>query len=252
MKTQLLAWRIEEACLKAWPALHEQEQSGWLLRFANGLTRRANSANPLEAEISDPAKLISWCETFYYQRGLPTFFRIPSIINPDMQAALDARGYTIEGKCIVMHGDIKNISQQADVNVEMLSKPSTDWTNAMSLLQEHNREKGETYVRIVKSISAPSAYASLHNEGKSAALAYGTIYNEILCLESVVTEAKMRRFGYARRIVCALTDWAKSAGAKGVCLQVLANNQPALNFYTSIGLKELYQYHYWREPISDR
>jgi N-acetylglutamate synthase len=47
-----------------------------------------------------------------------------------------------------------------------------------------------------------------------------------------------------------LIDWAKAAGAEGLCLQVEASNQPARKLYGGLGLAELYRYHYQREPAS--
>ncbi|MBM6579656.1 hypothetical protein ILT44_05645 [Microvirga sp. BT689] len=44
-----LAKRIEEACLNGWPALREVVFDGWLIRLADGHTRRANSVNLLSS-----------------------------------------------------------------------------------------------------------------------------------------------------------------------------------------------------------
>jgi len=73
-------------------------------------------------------------------------------------------------------------------------------------------------------------------------------FSGLLCVESVVTDVTVRRRGYARRMLSALIGWARTAGAEGVCLQVEADNQPAISLYRSLGLAELYRYHYRREP----
>jgi hypothetical protein len=86
MLNENLIWRIEGVCLKAWPALHEKAIDGWLLRFAHGLTRRSNSANPQHSTLDTSDALIASSESEYGERGLPVYFRIPSIIGPAMPA----------------------------------------------------------------------------------------------------------------------------------------------------------------------
>ena len=45
----------------------------------------------------------------------------------------------------------------------------------------------------------------------------------------------------------ALAAWGRDRGATGVCLQVAADNAPAIPLYRSMGLaSELYRYHYRR------
>ena len=80
-----LAWQVEETCRNAWPALRQVLLDGWVLRFSDGLTRRANSANPLPADFNRADALIPACEALYRRQLLPTIFRVPSIIDPDLE-----------------------------------------------------------------------------------------------------------------------------------------------------------------------
>jgi len=64
-----------------------------------------------------------------------------------------------------------------------------------------------------------------------------------------VTDPRERRRGHSRKIVTALAGWAKSRGATGACLQVVADNASARALYEQIGLSgEVYRYHYRRAP----
>ena len=251
MIDQALPWRVEDACLKAWPALREERIPGWVLRFSEGLTRRANSANPLHGGIGDPDAVISACEACYHAAGLPTFVRVPSFIDPAMEERLEGRGYGAEGKSAVMHADLGRVPSQSDAAAELAAAPSAEWLGAMSLLQGHSKKKSATYAKIVTSITIPAAFVGVRDDGRLAALAYGAMHDGLLCVESVITNVAARGRGYARRMLSALIDWASTAGAEGVCLQVEADNDPAISLYRSLELRELYRYHYRRELMPD-
>jgi ribosomal protein S18 acetylase RimI-like enzyme len=193
--------------------------------------------------------MIAACEALYQRHGFPTIFRLPSIIDTALDERLEALGYRKEGETCHLYGELDAMEAVKDPEVQLLSRPTREWFAAMAALQNHTPEQRRTYRRIVGAIAIPATFAAFAIGGRFAALAYGAIHNRLLCYESVVTDARRRRRGYARRIITTLAAWAKDQGAEGACLQVEAPNAPALALYESIGLKTLlYRYHYRREP----
>ena len=114
-----LQWRVEEACLNAWPALREVLLDGWLLRFSEGLTRRANSANAL-APVGSPA--LTKCQCLYRRLGLPTIFRVLSFADPAIDQQLAEAGYTSEGESCVLYGKIDELEAVPDAEVRLVSR----------------------------------------------------------------------------------------------------------------------------------
>jgi N-acetylglutamate synthase len=241
-----LQWRVEEACLNAWPALREVVLDGWLLRFSEGLTRRGNSANPL-APFGCP-ELVE-CQRLYHRLGLPTIFRVVSFGDPAIDEQLAGAGYTKEGESCVLYSKIDELQAVPDPDVRLASVATAGWYAAMSALQNHTPEQALIYRRIVGQLAIPAAFALLSASGQPVSLAYGVIHRGLLCYESVISDRLRRRRGYGRRIITTLAAWARENGVDGACLQVEAGNLPGRALYDAIGLKqELYHYHYRREP----
>src|SRR5690606_16536893 len=64
--------RIEELSLNHWPALVTMARGGWLLRFADGYTKRANSVSAIYGEEGGEEELeerIAWCERRFAELG---------------------------------------------------------------------------------------------------------------------------------------------------------------------------------------
>ncbi len=246
MPERALEWRVEETCLNAWPALREVLLDGWVLRFSEGLTRRANSANPLQSVWHADLQV---CEALYRRLGLPTIFRVLSLIDPAIDESLVKAGYTGEGESCVLYGPIEDIEAAGDPDIKLLDEPNQEWFAAMATLQDHSSKQAASYRRIVGQLAIPAAFAALSDRGGTVALAYGALHNGLLCYESVITDGRRRRQGLGRRIVSALAAWARDHEAVGACLEVEARNAPARALYDAVGLKrELYRYHYRREP----
>jgi N-acetylglutamate synthase len=243
-----LSWRLEEACLNAWPPLRQVFFGGWAARFSGGLTRRANSANPLGVERADPDVLIAGCEALYRYHRQPTIFRLPSLVGTEIDQRLAAHDYGSEGLSLVLYSAISDVPAARDPMVRLLARPNREWFAAMAALQGHTKEQAGLYRRIVAALAIPAAFAELADDDGIAALAFGAIHDGVICYESVVSDPRRRRQGYARRIIGSLAAWAKEQGAAGACLEVEAANFPALALYAALGFRELYRYHYRRQP----
>src|SRR5260370_34612304 len=192
-----LSWRIEETCFNAFPSLKQVLFGGWLMRFSAGLSRRANSANPLRPEGPDIASAIMTAEALYRAQRLPTIFRVPSLVDPALDRELAALGYASEGESCVLYGAIDALVPAADPAVQLVRSPETAWLGAMARLQGHTRAQAAIYRRIVGAIAVPARFALLIEDGMPAGRAYGAIHNRLLCHDAGVTDPPPRRQGCA-------------------------------------------------------
>ncbi|HEX3047853.1 MAG TPA: hypothetical protein VHY08_24080, partial [Bacillota bacterium] len=67
---------FEELSLNAWPALQTKLYDGWVLRFANGYTKRSNSINPIYYSTLPLQEKIAICEAEYEKQNLPVVFKL--------------------------------------------------------------------------------------------------------------------------------------------------------------------------------
>lgn len=255
------AWIAEEAAINGFPPLRQVVLGDWLLRFSGGGRRTANSATPLREPQGDLDAVIATAEALYTAHELPTIFRIPSFLDPAVDARLAAHGYTDEGESCIIEGPLGAIITAAEpfgggVAVSLHDRPTDEWFAAMVRLQGERPEFRSFYSdfhpiyrQIVGSVALPAAFASFVADGAPVALAYGVIHRGMLCFESVVTDAQHRRRGYSRRVLAALAGWAQQQGVDMATLQVEASNTPGRALYYSIGMTtELHRYHYRRAP----
>jgi GNAT superfamily N-acetyltransferase len=245
-----LAWRAERALQMAWPAVEEQARGDWLARFAPGVSRRSNSANPTRPDLRSVDANIAACEALYRARNAPAMFRLPAIVAPAADERLARLNYAIEGESITLYAELG--PEARDPGVEINTQPRPAWLAAMAALQGQTAEQAAIYARVVQSLAIPVGFAGLREDGAWAALAYGAIHDGLLCCESVIVDRSRRGRGHGGRMMKALLAWGAERSARDVCLQVAADNAPGLALYRSLGLRtELYRYHYRREPKAD-
>ncbi|MEI9992259.1 MAG: GNAT family N-acetyltransferase [Rhizomicrobium sp.] len=242
--------QVEETCMNAWPALKEVIYDGWLIRLANGATRRTNSVNVIGPGKRPLAEKIEYCEAIYRAHGRPSYFRLLSHAPPALEQALDARGYRAEDETITLYMNFSRAKPKppdgAIVTDVREGRPTKAWLNAHRIHSRRTPEEAAALHAVLDAVAVPALFAEARGEdGEIASVAFCGIHQRIACLQWVVTDPAQRRMGLSHATLSALLARAEAAGARGACLQVIAANAPAVALYKRLGFGcELYRYHY--------
>lgn len=245
------AWPIDEICSNAWPPLRQVLSGDWMIRLSGGFTRRANSVNPLGPGAGPLAPVLDLAAQLYAAAGQPLFVRLPDFLAPEQERLLEERGFTAEGHTLSLYRVLEGAAFATDAAITLEAAPSWTWLAARAALGSLSAEQAELYRRIVGRIALPAAFATCREEGRAVAMAYGVRQGPLMTIDSVFTDERARQRGHSRRTLEALLAWAQAGGATAACLQVEAENAPAIALYRKLGFtREVYRYHYRRAPRS--
>jgi ribosomal protein S18 acetylase RimI-like enzyme len=243
------AWHAEHACLNAWPALYGVVHDGWVLRLADGFSRRANSANPLHAEARISGATLQYFENLFRVHDLPMIIRVPTLLDPEVDRTLERFGFVAEGESVVLFAELDALAARSDPAVSVVTALDERWLAALNRMQGRNLEQSAIFDDIMASIALPAGFATLTDGGEVVALACGVLDGDMLVCESIITDPRRRGAGFGRRLTGALMHWARLNEATCACLQVEAANAGGRALYKGIGfLTELSRYHYRRRP----
>ncbi len=250
MDTPKLNAQVEETCMNTWPALKEVFYDGWLIRLANGATRRTNSVNVIGPGRRPLQEKIAYAEAIYRAHDQPSYFRILSHAQPDLDQALHARGYRAEDETCTLYMNFKRRKppkpDKAIFTDVTEGRPSKQWLEAHRVHSRRTPEEAKALHAVLDVVAVPAFFAEARGEdGDIASVAFCGIHEKMACIQWVVTDPEQRRMGLSKATLSALLGRAQAAGATGACLQVLASNVSAIRLYESLGFTcELYRYHY--------
>src|SRR5579859_71900 len=253
MVDRVLIRTIEEASFGAWPALAQVLDDGWVLRFADGHTKRANSVNPTYPSFGDVEAKIVRAEGWFRGKGQPPSFRVTPLAEPaDLDDRLAARGYGVVETTRALHNpDLRGIAPSdlpAGVTLRLDPTPDDGWLDAYLALAPLEARKVAALARMLDLIVPQARFGWLHEGGRPLAAAFVVVQGGLMGTYDVVTAPAARRRGLMRALLGHLTRWAVDARAVSGAIFVVATNAPAVALYERLGYRELYRYHYRMTP----
>lgn len=242
---------LEERAFNAWPALQTLVAGGWLLRFADGYTKRANSVNAWHPTLSAQA-IVTYASPLFAARKLPLIVRISPLAGDAVDTSLAQLGFVHAEPTIVMTaplqpgqgGPVNSASPQAQLS----ARPDPAWLAGHATANGIPDHRRAVHDRMLALIAHPTAFASLELTGQPVAWGMAVSERGMTGLFDIATSPAARRQGAARRLVAALLAWAADRGDTGAYLQVTATNAAAIALYRQLGFTEAYRYYYRIAP----
>ena len=239
---------LEQLSMNAWPSLQTMLYDGWVLRFAEGVTRRSNSVNPIFGSSLDNEEKISFCENLYKQKNLPTIFKLTLCVYPcDLDKILARREYKQQAETSVQTCDLTKAVFETKPNIILNEKLEKDWVRSFVTLNEYETAKITIYHKILQNIVPEVVYASYRISNQIVGCGLGVRQGDHIGLFDIVVDKEHRGVGLGYYIVTALMQWGKTNGANTSYLQVMTNNEIALHLYDKLGFKEQYKYCYYNK-----
>ena len=236
---------IEEISLNAWPSLQQILYDGWILRFANGHTKRANSVNPVYKGTENVQEKIKRCREVYLSKNLATIFRITPLAHPEnLDEILEALGFEKKDVSYVQVKDLEVFQPQPTSAIRFWTEFSQEWLANFAYLREIPLEEQESLKSILHNIASENCFSILIKDSQVVVCGLGVLENQYIGLFEIITAKDMQMKGYGRELILNILSWAKNKGATKAYLQVVASNEAALKLYSNLGFQEIYQYFY--------
>jgi GNAT superfamily N-acetyltransferase len=242
---------LERASLRAWPPRESEALGGWRLRHGGARSRRLNSVQTSRfgARLAVEAA-IDRVESWYAERGSPACFQLTDVARPEgLDAALAARGYSLETPSSVLTADAGAIDGTPAAEVELVAAAGPELLDAIcdpEWSPPIRLERAALFARI----RPPHRFGIARVDARPAAAGLCVADGELAGVFSMRTQPDFRRRGLGAALLLRLVGWARSHGARRVYLQVEDASAPALALYRRFGFARVYGYHYRERALS--
>ncbi len=237
---------LEEISLNAWPAFETSLYDGWVIRFADGFSRRSNSIVPLYPSRRNVMEKIRLCESMYRERGQRTVFKITAASDPrELDLILSDEGYHPEAETGVRTLPLQDAAAAPAPDVVLQDEMTEEWITALCAYNAYDPRHHPTVRALTRLIHPPCTFASIRLGGKIIGCGLGVIRQDHLSFFDIVIDRDHRRRGFGKQIMAGILNWGRRHSAETAFLQVMANNPVAMAMYEGMGFREQYRYVYW-------
>lgn len=230
----------------AWPAPYVTDLGGWIVRYGEGVSRRANSVAPWPSTSGGHSLIdqIEAAERFYQDRNLPPRFQISPAAEPEtLDDELVGRGYEIEAPVTLMIADVQDIlnaiPDQSGRTTVTPDAPDGWWD---LYVEGFNRDAR----KVIAGAKDHPRFATVRNDnGDDVGIGLGVLNKAgWLGIFGMWTRPGLRGQGLGTDMIRALADATIDKGAIGLYLQVERSNPKAQKLYQRVGFRPLYGYFY--------
>jgi ribosomal protein S18 acetylase RimI-like enzyme len=242
MSDHTLIIGLEGRLLNAWPSFDYQAYDGWLLRLANGYSKRANSATPFWPGATLDDELIDTMVARFVEANVRPTFRLNGLEAPDVDGMLKMRGFKEIEPTHVLTAPIRDGDCTPDPEVRLEPQVSKRWVRAAAQSYGGDKSDDETLMKIVSRIHQKTAFATLSLDDQPVAWGMGVVERGYVGLYDIVVSPDLRGIGLGRRVVASLMAWGCGEGAHTAYLQVREENEIARSLYGNLGFGTAYRY----------
>ncbi len=235
-----LLHRLFDASEATWPAARRWTEGPFTLRDGQGGGQRVSAATATGPVT--PAQIAAAEDTMRTVGQKPLFMLKGD--TPDLDAALEGRGYAIKDPTLVYALPIEQLTDTPIPRVTAFSI----W-EPLAIMDEIWATDGIGPARraVMARAGVKTGILARWNE-KPAGTAFAGVHADICMVHGVVVLPHQRRQGVAEWMMRRAAFWGQAHGASKISVLCVAANGGANALYQSLGFEQVGGYHYRKSP----
>jgi ribosomal protein S18 acetylase RimI-like enzyme len=251
--------QLQEILMNSWPAHHYYFLNGWILRFTDGVTSRANSVFPINytGNLDTIDKDIIFVEKAYNIFNLAAIFTLPNYFEPkNLDKKLLEHGYQEVGcTTYTMVSSIQELREETineNFSYKFYSKRENKFSEFLAQYSSRDNKAQTVLNDLANRIIIPKKQCIIVEYKNIVVGALMGILDPhgYLYIVDMLVHPDFRQQKIATSMFWALiNEWGIPEGAKTIWLQVESENANAVKLYSKLGMKKAYSYRYFEKAL---